>query len=690
MKLSDTFIEKYRNKQPLKQLGSFVYYRTYSRWNAEKGRRETWLETVRRAVEYNCSLDSHCTEKEAQELFDNVFNLRSFLAGRTFWIGGTQSVKTHPLANFNCAGIVIDGYEKFSELFYVLTLGVGGGVRISKNIDIKEKFPPIRYVKIINKKYEEKPKEERKESTSLEFTFNSMGEQNKRAVIIVGDSKEGWSDSLKIYLELLTEWKYDYITEIEINYDSVRPKGEELKQFGGYASGPKTLMNMFNKFNKIIKKRYKENNNKRVFLKSIDLLDFANIIAENVVIGGVRRSAEIVLFDNDDTEAINAKSELYKCDKDGNWSIDNEISHRQNSNNSILYWKKPTRKEWHTQIEKMRYSGEPGFINGENALRRNENFELVNPCAEILLSDRQTCNLVTLNLLAFVKDGRLDTKSLYHAQYLNARASYRMTLLNLELPKWNYKLHRDRLLGVSLTGYQDMVNALDMNLIEQQRLLKNLRTTAKDAANELAIKLGLNKSKLVTTIKPEGTLSLLPTVSSGLHFSHSPYFVRRVRINPTDPLVSVCKELNYPIFPDVGTTWENAKKLVIEFPVKSPKGRTKYNVSAIEQLEIYKMFMLDYVDHNASITVHVRDNEWEEVEEWVYNNWDYCIGISFLALSDSFYELLPFEKITEEEYNRRISEMKPFDPTLINKYDRKEDHDVGTDDECASGACPIR
>ena len=195
---------------------------------------------------------------------------------------------------------------------------------------------------------------------------------------------------------------------------------------------------------------------------------------------------------------------------------------------------------------------------------------------------------------------------------------------------------------------------------------------------------------LVTTVKPEGTLSLLPTVSSGVHYSHAPYYVRRVRISAEDPLCKVCEELGYPVFPEVGQTAEDCRTKVVEFPVKAPAGRVKADVSAIEQLENYRMFMEHYVDHNCSITVHVRDNEWDAVEDWVWEHWDDVVALSFLSYDDSFYELLPYEAITGEEYEERRQKMRPFNPSLISKYEHEETElDIGGP-ECANGVCPVR
>ncbi len=235
-----------------------------------------------------------------------------------------------------------------------------------------------------------------------------------------------------------------------------------------------------------------------------------------------------------------------------------------------------------------------------------------------------------------------------------------------------------------------MVNAVGLNRDEQAALLRKLRKIAEEEAARYSVEIGEKKPILVTTVKPEGTLSQLPAVSSGVHYSHSPYYLRRVRINSHDPLVKVCEELGYPIYPEVGQDIKTCTTKVVEFPCKSPIGKTKYDVSAIEQLENYKLFMENYVDHNCSITVHVRDKEWMDVEKWVWENWDDVVALSFLSLDDSFYQLMPYEAITEEEYHKRVSEMKQFVPSLLNKYELNESEiDVGNDG-CENGICPIR
>ena len=996
--LSEEFLSKYKHKpSPMNQLGNFVYYRTYSRWLPEEQRREYWWETVRRSVEYNCSLVPTSRE-EAEKLYDNIYNLRQFLSGRTFWVGGTKVAQKYPCANFNCAFIVLNDIKVFEELFYLLMVGVGVGVRVLK-LDVS-KLPKIRKnIEVVHKEYSPLTKKKREDNTSLEF-------KKDVAKISIGDSKEGWSKALFYYLDLLTNSYYESIKLIIFDYDNVRPKGERLITFGGTASGHESIKNMFKKIHIVI-------NNSNEYLSPLNCLDIANIIGENVVVGGVRRTAENGLIDHDDEELINAKNNLY-VQLDGQWIENKEISHRKMSNNAIFYTEKPTREKLHWQMGKMRYSGEPSFANAVAASKRRVFFEGLNPCFtgdmtlltkegyktfkeldgteidivnadgnitkgkvwcsgekeiveikltngkiikctpnhvfmltdkseceakdlknkrimpyidkhknnnelyiklgfiqgdgctgrinsdthkglevnignndedilnlfsndiesipsnkkayyihgfndiliqlgfdgsqlpervfpitytnwnieqkanflhgcysangsvigkhrvsykttskifalqlqkalkndfgidsyyttnkakmvefyngeyeckesydvnigkfdelikfsskigfyqnykteklynlikekspmvmsikklgiekvydfseteihwgivegfvahncfEILLRSKGLCNLITLNVFYFIINEKLDVNKLLEAQRLSVRAGYRMTCVNLELHEWDLVQKEDRLLGCSLTGWQDMVNAVNMTIDEQKELLSKLKNVAIEESKKYSSQLNMKEPLLVTTVKPEGTLSLLPGVSSGVHYSHSPYYIRRIRINSNDPLVKVCEELEYPVYYEDGQTKENNNTKVIEFPVKAPQGRTKFDVSAIEQLETYKMFQEYYVQHNTSITIHVRDNEWDEVEQWIWDNWDSVIGVSFLSLSDSFYPLMPYESITEDEYNKRIKEMKLFIPSLLSKYEKEEvEIDIGNEG-CESGVCPIR
>jgi len=705
MFLSEEFLGKYPNRpDSMTDLGEFVFYRTYSRWLDDLRRRETWKETTLRASNYNVELeywyrvenglpiDMNRLKTEAEKLFETQFNLRGFLSGRTNWIGGTPVAYKFPLANFNCAFEVIKRFEDFTELFYLLMIGCGVGFRSlpadveqieGYRLDVTTRHRQYRMFTLGNQE-------------TVDFT-SLIIENNDKAIIKVGDSKEGWVKALSLFFELHTSYLYRSIKEIEIDYDYVRPKGERLKTFGGTASGYESLRNMFMKIDRIMKSSNEARTivgENKAKLTTIGVLDIANIIGENVVVGGVRRTSEIGLGDISDSQFITAKNGIFKQDEDGNWVVNEAIRHREMSNNSVIFNKKPTREQLHDIIQSIKISGEPGFYNLELANKRTKVIasqqglkftkrQGTNPCGEIVLDDKQTCNLTTNNVLAYVKNGKLDREAMFEGFRVTAKAGFRMTLVDLEIPSWSIPQKRDRLTGVSITGWQDMVEAVNLTLDEQRNLLKELRKVVRDAVNELADELGLNRPLLTTTVKPEGTLSKLPTVSEGLHFSHSPYYIRRIRINKSDALYKMALELGWDI-EDVNET-----TAAILFPVKSQVKRTKSQVSALEQLEIYKMFMAEYVEHNASITVHVRDNEWGDVEQWLWDNWDEAVvGLTFIGLDDNVYPHMPYESIDEDEYLRRISEMKKFDAQLLNKYENGMDKELEND--CTTGVCPTR
>lgn len=689
--LSEGFLERYKNADsPLSNIGEFVYLRTYSRYLNDKKRRENWFETVLRTTEYNIELGLNFKKehnlninmddeiKEAQLLFDNLFNLRTFTSGRTLYMGGTDIVRQYPLSNFNCCFTMIERYHDFVDVFYLLMIGAGVGVRIDK--ELIGKMPYIRKASL-----ESRYNEDVRRNLSKSQIENTLLEVDKNtAVIKVGDSKEGWCDALETYFNLLTEERYRNIDKLIIDYSFVRPAGERLMRFGGRASGYKSLKRMFDKIDKVIEGT--ENGE----LKTIDVLDIATIISENVVSGGVRRSAMMIICDEDDEEVINAKSSLYKV-VDGSWIENKSISHRKMSNNSVLYKKKPSIDKIKEILDSIKINGEPGFINGMEAERRKSSFKGCNPCGEILLQSHECCNLTTNNLLAFVDDNnRLDIEALEEILKLSVRVAIRMTLVKAELPDWNKVMERDRIIGISLTGMMDMVNKTGMKYDELEKLLKHLRRVVRNEGKKYCHELKISVPELMTTIKPEGSLSTLPCVSSGIHYSHSHYYIRRVRISVNDPLYKMIEKLGcYPVFNENGQNDENCTTKVIEFPVKAPEGRTKYDVSAIEQLELYKLSMINWTDHNTSITVHVRDEEWDDVAKWLYENFNYVVGITFLPLLDETYPLLPYEAISREEYERRIREIKPLDYDLLAEFDDDEEHEI-LEKECAGGACPIR
>lgn len=691
--LSDHFLNQYKkDKTPLSHIGEFVYLRTYSRYLENKKRREKWPETVSRTTEYNIGLginykkkkgltiDDKQEQREAELLYDHLYHLRTFTSGRTLYMGGTEVVEHYPLSNYNCAFTDIESMEDFVDVFYLLMVGSGVGIRLQKEqIKLLPQVHTLLLESYFNPEVRLTASKEEMEHTKLIVEKAD----STTALLKVGDSKEGWCEALRTYFHLITLVEYKNLNRLIIDYSYVRPEGERLKRFGGRASGHKSLQRMFEKINRVVSNRHEGR------ISTLDALDIATIISENVVSGGVRRSAMMVICDEDDEEVIRAKQNIYKI-VDGNWLEDTNISHRRMSNNSILYRKRPTLEQITETIKSIRINGEPGFINGMEALRRKPAFRGCNPCGEILLQSKQCCNLTTNNLMSFVKENVLDKEELSEVLKLSTRVAIRMTLVEVELPKWNQVMQEDRIIGISLTGMMDMMNKTHMSYEELGALLSEMREVIHEEGKRYSKELGIEVPKLMTTIKPEGSLSNLPCVSSGIHFAHSNYYIRRIRIAASDPLYKMLeKQGDYPIYNEVGQTDENCTIKVIEFPIKAPEGRTKYDVGAIEQLELYKLSMLKWSDHNSSITVHVRDHEWEAVTKWIYDNFDYVVGITLLPLMEETYPLLPFEATTKEDYEERLSKVKPFDYNLLAQLDDAEEWEI-IDRECETGACPIR
>ena len=526
--LSSDFISKYKHKpNPFTtELGKFVYYRTYSRPIPEENRREDWWETVFRVVEFNSGLQVDAMKRqgieitdeimsnlkvESEEIYDLMFNLKLFPSGRSLWVAGSKSSYLYPLSNFNCSFLTIDELTKFSEIFFVLMLGTGVGLSVQRKY--VSKLPKINSkIEVIHKSYDAVPKEQRKEYTELKLI-------NKNAIELeIGDSKFGWSKAIDMYFDIISSKQYVDIEYIFINYNNVRPEGERLKTFGGYASGHNNIKQMFTKIDRMFKEK-RINERQWQVVKPIDCLDIATIIAENVVSGGVRRSAEIVFCDKDEQDVLNAKANLYYQDDNGNWISNNNILNRMLSNNTVIYEHKPNELELHNHFEKIKLSGEPAFANFEEMKRRREDVQGGNPCFEIMLRDRGVCNLTELNLMGFVNnDGTYDKELMIKAQKYSAHIGYRMASIELELHEWDLVNKEDRLTGCSLTGVMDFKNATNISDEEFSKLLRELRISAQNSAYELADYLHMNHPKLVTTVKPSGTISQLPTVSSGVHF----------------------------------------------------------------------------------------------------------------------------------------------------------------------------
>ena len=351
-----------------------------------------------------------------------------------------------------------------------------------------------------------------------------------------------------------------------------------------------------------------------------------------------------------------------------------------------------------------------GLLNMEEAKRRRPNAVGVNPCAEILLDSKGVCNLTTINVKAFVKEDEqgnkyLDRAGLLRAQKLSSRIGVRMTLVTLELEEWDTNQKRDRLIGTSMTGLQDALELLEFTEEEEISLLNDLRDVSREEADAYANELRIPTPLLATTVKPEGSLSqVFGGVSPGVHMSHSPYYIRRVRINATDPLAKVAKDLGWNIHAEVGTNnkfseeelalpeqVDTASTLVIDFPIESGATKTKDDITVDDQFDLYFRFQKEYTEHNTSNTITVKPNEWAQAEQRVWDGWDDFVGVSFLSHDGGSYTLAPYEAITAEEYKEAKKDMKPFDPKLLRKYEQSETElDLDSVESCSQGVCPIR
>lgn len=386
--LTPELISKYKHlPDPFPtEMGKIVYYRTYSRPVEAENRRERWWETVARVVEFSSWLEKEAISKvrsytkqdeerlkeEAANIFDLMFNLKLFPAGRSLWTANTKASYQHPLSNFNCSFCTLDSFKKFSEIFSLLMLGTGAGLSVERQY--VNKLPKVNTrIEVIHKHLQRVPKKERKEFTEIKQLSKNIME------ITIGDSKAGWATALQYYFDIISLKQFFEIEFILLNYDNIRPAGERLKTFGGYASGEGAIKQMFDKINRLLQGRKEQENVLWYKMKPIDILDVATIIAENVISGGVRRSSLIVFCDPDEKEVIEAKNTLYKQNSDGQWQANDAIIHRMLSNNTIIYNDRPTKEQLKKQFELIRYSGEPSFGNMQEMRRRRADVQGGNP-----------------------------------------------------------------------------------------------------------------------------------------------------------------------------------------------------------------------------------------------------------------------------------------------------------------------
>ncbi len=624
-------------------LAEFIYYRTYSRWIEDEGRRETWIETVDRYVHFmQENLEDRLNPQEYEEIRQAILNLQVMPSMRLLWSAGTAARK-NSVAAYNCSFIVPSRIEDLAEIMFLLMSGVGVGFSVeSQNV---QQFPIIQ---------------------------RQTGEL--LPVHGIGDSKEGWANAFKTGLCAWYQGK-----DIPFDYSQVRPSGSRLYTMGGRSSGPGPLQALMNYARaKILGVQGKR-------LRNIDVHDIICKIGEVVEMGGVRRAALISLSDFDDDDMRQAKSGYFYINE----------PQRMMANNSAVYLAKPKAidflKEWLALA--MAGTGERGLFNRgglpkQIPARRWKKFEPywmtsgINPCGEIILRSKQFCNLS--EVVARPNDTERTLREKIRIASIVGTYQSMLTDFPYLSPEWKTNCEEERLLGISITGQWDSPAVRD------PEILAKLRDRAIEINRIYAHRFGISESAAVTCVKPSGTVSQLVDAASGMHPRFARHYIRRIRISAKDPLLMMLKEQKFPCYPEVGQDVATATTYVLEFPVKSPEGSiTRDDLHAIGQLEYWKMVKEKYTEHNPSVTVSVADDEWIEAAHWLYRNWDILGGLSFLPKSKTVYQLAPFEEITAENYSMRAKSLPDIDFSHIVIYEREDSTAGARESACPGGTCEI-
>jgi len=662
-------------------IGEITYLRTYARPLGR--RREYWHETVDRVVKYSAELGP-LYPGEADDLKHHLAHHRIFVAGRTLWIGGTDLARANGVANYNCAFVVLDHPKAFYDLVLLLMSGAGvGGRMLPDDVQGLQQVIPIG---------REPPRLEIDPYNWVGYNSSTYHEHTATYrrpdgayVIYVGDSREGWAEAIMEYLFALSRERY-----IVINVDSVRPHGERLKRFGGYASGPEPLIDMFRmaRVAAFAKSR-------PVGWTDLKVLDIFNLIGRTIVSGGARRSAESALGASRDF--ANAKRGKWADDKSfAEWEAAIDIppdvipSWRSQSNNSLVYESHPGRDGIYEVVRAALEYGEPGFFNLAAARLRRADAEGSNPCFEILLRNHGVCNLVTVNLASYTSKGNgIDIEAASKAFKLATRHAMRITTVGFDesLAEWQQVQSEDRLIGVSMTGIMDAVYRSGLPTSVVMRMTRHFKEVVRREAREYAAQMGVPEPVLTTTIKPEGTQSLMPGVSAGIHDPYAPYYIRRIRFSTSDPLAEALIRQGFAYEHDVYVP----NTLVFSFPVASSATRSANDVPAVEMLERYRMSMRYYTEHNTSITVAVGEDEVEDVVNWLDRHWHDVVAVSLLPKQTTVYPQQPYEEISQDEYERLVAKTPKFNRSVLDEIEGASGAIVSeVDADCATGVCPVR
>jgi adenosylcobalamin-dependent ribonucleoside-triphosphate reductase len=642
-----------------------VTRRTYNRPLDLAGTQfETWEQTIDRVIDHQRWLWVRAkngvalTARENQELVDlrDLYLKRiACPSGRTLWLGGTDVARRREASQFNCSFGRIETVHDVVDAFWLLLQGCGVGFE-----------PVVGTLNGFSRPLEVTIK--RSTRSTRGFEHNKEYTQGDVHIIEVGDSAEAWAKSIG----KLLAYKGN-ASRLILDFTQIRPAGERLSGYGWISSGDDTISKAFKEIAALLNKRAGE------LLDRIDILDVLNWLGTCL---SSRRSAEIAVMPYGAPQW-----EEFASAKKDHW-IDNP--QRAQSNNSLLFYKRPDPAELDAIMQRMIDAGgsEPAFINAEAALKRAPWFKGVNPCAEILLGSKSFCNLVEFDLN---KTNGVDFNLVRYWIKLLARANYRQTCVNFEdgvlQRAWHELNEFLRLTGVGLTGI------VTWEHLEKPRRFQMLREAAQLGAHEMADELGLPRSKAVTTVKPSGTLSKIMDTTEGVHKPLGKYIFNNIRFSKHDPLVEVLRDANYRIFDDP----YSEDSVLATFPVSYENveftevdGKHVNMESAVQQLGRYKMMVENYVDHNCSVTVSYDPSEKDAIVEWLLENWDSYVGVSFIFRNDPTktaedlgYPYLPQEVVDQETFETYASQLLPIDLEAANSLEE-------LDEACSTGACPIR
>ena len=617
---------------------SFIHKSRYARWLDTEGRRESWDETVSRYVDQICKTNAIDTDTR-KKLYDAIISLQVMPSMRAMMTAG-PALDRDNTAGYNCSYLPVDDPKSFDEAMFILLCGTGVGFSVERQYISKLPEVPTMF--------------------------------DSDTTIIVKDSKEGWAKAFRQVLALL--WAGE-VPKWDVSL--VRPAGAKLKTFGGRASGPAPLIDLFN----FCIATFKGAQNRR--LSSLECHDIMCKVGEIVVSGGVRRSAMISLSNLSDDRMRHAKS--------GNWW--ETAGHRALANNSVSYTEKPDMetflREWTALVESK--SGERGIFNRQASKkqaakngRRDTEWEFgTNPCSEIILRPYQFCNLSEVVVRA-TDDIKSLSKKVKLATIVGTVQSS-LTKFPYLRKVWQNNTEEERLLGVSLTGIMDNPLLTSKNKGLSQTL-NHLRHVAVQTNKEWAERLGVQQSTAITCVKPSGTVSQLVDSASGIHARHSQHYIRTVRGDNKDPITQFLTDKGVQVEPE---QFRPDSTSVFSFPMKAPKGAiTRNDMTAIEQLENWLVYQRHWCEHKPSVTISVKDDEWMEVGTWVWKYFDEISGISFLPHSDHSYVQAPYTDCSKEEYEA----LKKITPQEIDWTSFLEEDDFTEGSQtlaCTGGSCEI-